>query len=125
MSNGDGTPPLPVVNVSLVAGSATSPAGGAVLESWSVTVTAAGWSPTAVTLNSTVHPPLSFGGWYWVVAASDDAPPADAVWCESNTLAFGATTTAGGAWQAGGSGNAAAVTVTVAALPMAPRAAVR
>jgi hypothetical protein len=117
MSNSDGSV-QPSINVSLrEAANASTPEGARTVESWVVKVSAKGWSPTRVLLNSTNSPELKFGVFYFVVLESDAQPGSDGVWCQSNTIAWGSTT-ASGAWQQGGSGQAAAVKVVGAAQPM-------
>jgi len=117
MSNSAGAA-QPSVNVSLrEAASASTPAGARTLESWAVKVTAKGWTPTRVFLNSTIFPELKFGVFYFVVLESNDKPGSDGVWSQSNTIAWGSMT-ANGAWQQGGAGQAAAVKVVGAAQPM-------
>ena len=111
----------PRVNISIFAGgsSAPPPAPATPLEIRSFTVPGAGFSPQLITLNSTATPELAFGSFFWVTARSAAPPGSNAAWCESNTIAWGATTDATGAWQPGGSGNAAAVKVVLYQPPMA------
>ena len=120
MSNGDGQPPLPLVSVSLVAGGMDSPAPGSPLESWWVPVTANGFNPTRVDLNSSSAPSVSVGDVLWVVLSSNSSSGENGVWCMSNAVAFG-TTTSKGAWQPGAAGNAAAFAVWAASAPMGPK----
>lgn len=118
MSNSNGSAPLPTVDVALIAGGVDSPSTAPPLETWKgVPVTAAGFAPVEVILNSTLTPDINVGDVMWVVLSSSNAALADGVWAWSNAVAWG-TTTAGGAWQAGSSGNAAAVTVYAASTPL-------
>ena len=118
MSNTDGSPPQPSVEVQLVVGSAAAPSSGKVLERFlGVPVTAVGFQPVLVQLKSMLQPNINVGDMLWVVLSSNNSAQSDGVWCMSNSLAFGATTAQDGTWQPGASGNAAAVSVWAASAP--------
>ena len=125
MSNGNGSAPLPTVDISLRAGSAQAPGTAAqALETWrGVSVTAVGWAPYLLELNSTLKKELTVGSFYWVVAESSAPGGADPVWCMSDNAAFGSSNAGGDSpWQAGASGQAAAARVLIFQAPMSPPA---
>jgi hypothetical protein len=107
------------VTVSISTGNETSPSSLAPLESWTISVNTDAFAPKRFFLNSSLNPELGFGTFFWIVSSSTDDPTACASWAMSNTIAYGAMTDGKNeTWQPGGSANAAAVKVTVAALPM-------
>ncbi len=57
--------------------------GSTVLESWDVQTAAIGWDPILETVDSLLHPILSAGTTYWIVAESDSPAFVDAVWVAS------------------------------------------
>lgn len=109
------------VTVSIFRGNETNPLSSSTpLESWTLlNVTTEAFAPQRFFLNSSLNEELEFGSFFWIVASSTDDPQTCASWAMSNTVAYGALTDGqDGNWQPGGSANAAAVKVTVAALPM-------
>lgn len=58
--------------------------GDTVLESWDVQTAAVGWSPILETVDSALHPVLSAGVTYWIVAESDSPAFVDAIWVASS-----------------------------------------
>lgn len=51
-----------------------------VIESWTVETEAVGWTPVLETVTSTLHPLLSAGEQYWILATSEEEGGEDPVW---------------------------------------------
>lgn len=60
-------------------GGATSPS-NSILESWNMATGAVGWNPVLDQAESSLHPLLSAGSTYWIVAESTEQPFVDPVW---------------------------------------------
>jgi hypothetical protein len=87
------------------------------IESWTRPVGTLGWNPVQQRFLSDRLPRLKPGHDYWVVAQSNAAPGADPLWVfSSDGTAMNCYTDANGDWQA--CGDAAALTLTVEALPI-------
>jgi len=56
-----------------------------VLESWNMATGAVGWTPVLDQATSVLHPSLSAGAWYWLVAESAEPGGLDPCWVQSNT----------------------------------------
>ncbi|MDB5972751.1 MAG: hypothetical protein JWQ90_5201 [Hydrocarboniphaga sp.] len=87
------------------------PSTSTVLESWTITTEASGWTPVQQFVTSTAQPQLIAGHNYWVVAESDSPAGVDPIWVFAATGTGWSTTTSDGAWQTAGS--AAALTLQV------------
>lgn len=88
------------------------PSTSTVLESWTITTEASGWTPVQQFVTSTALPQLLAGRNYWVVAESAAQPMLDPVWVfAASGTGWSTTTTSDGAWQTAGS--AAALTLQV------------
>ncbi|HWB20688.1 MAG TPA: PEP-CTERM sorting domain-containing protein [Phycisphaerales bacterium] len=59
---------------------------GTVLETWDMATAAVGWNPVLDVANSVLHPLLSAGTTYWVVAESTEQGGADPVWVWGSTF---------------------------------------
>jgi hypothetical protein len=66
-------------------GGATSP-GNTILESWNMATGAVGWSPVLDMAESSLHPILTAGQTYWIVAESSELAQADPVWVWGSTF---------------------------------------
>lgn len=64
-------------------GGATSPS-NTILESWNMATGAVGWSPVLDMAESSLHPILTAGQTYWIVAESTEEPFVDPVWVWAN-----------------------------------------
>src|SRR5688500_16105012 len=51
-----------------------------VIESWSMSTSAVGWTPVLDQANSVLHPVLSANTWYWLVAESTEPAGFDPLW---------------------------------------------
>ncbi|MGH7243272.1 MAG: hypothetical protein ACREJD_07635 [Phycisphaerales bacterium] len=64
-------------------GGATHPSGSA-LESWNIQTGATGWNPVLDIAESSLHPILTAGQTYWIVAESSEPAGYDPVWVWAN-----------------------------------------
>jgi hypothetical protein len=103
--------------LSLHAGSPT----GATLESWNTATAAVGWDPVLDTVNSSLHPTLSAGTTYWIVADSNEPALVDPVWVWGSTwdgVLSGNVNWPNPQWQTGVTyGSAPGVVVTGTLIP--------
>jgi len=94
---------------------------GTALESWAHTTGAIGWTPVLETLSSVLHPVLSAGTTYWIVAESNEPAFVDPVWVVAGNgplytmgnIDFQSST----AWQVGLTGGPPGVVITASAVP--------
>ncbi len=63
-----------------VPGSNNGIPGNDIIESWTTATAAVGWTPVLEQLNSTLHPVLTPGTQYWVVAESAEPGGSDPLW---------------------------------------------
>lgn len=120
MNNSDSDHPdvtLSVQTDALDEGGDQSMPSGHRLESWTRPVATLGWTPVQQRFTSDRLPRLKPGRDYWVVAQSKAEAGVDPLWVfSSDGTAMNCYTDGSGAWQA--CGEAAALTLTVEALPI-------
>jgi hypothetical protein len=120
MNNSETEQPKVTISVqtdALDEGGQQSQPSGHRIESWTRPVGTLGWNPVKQDFTSDRLPRLKSGHDYWIVGQSTADPGADPLWTfSSDGTAMNCYTDASGAWQA--CGDAAALTLTVEALPI-------
>jgi len=80
---------LKLVTDASAGGTFTIPNTANVLESWSMSTNGQGWSPVLDQANSVLHPLLSAGVAYWIVAESTEPAGLDPLWTQAgNAVAY-------------------------------------
>ena len=79
--------------------------GGSIIESWSMATAAVGWNPVLDVATSILHPTLTAGTRYWIVATSTEEAFVDPVWVWGSSwdsiLSANTTESISPAWQSG------------------------